>query len=78
MLLIYRRLTNTLTPFTWLQPVEFRARWSGKAVTALQMVTFAAVLKFPAYVMPLIWAVGLLSLYSVVDYTLALWRARAR
>lgn len=62
----------------WLRPVEFRARWSGKAVTALQMVTFVALLKFPEYVKPLIWSVGLLSLYSVVDYTLALWRARAK
>jgi CDP-diacylglycerol--glycerol-3-phosphate 3-phosphatidyltransferase len=63
---------------TWLKPVEFRARWSGKAVTALQMVTFAAVLRFPEYVDPLIWSVGLLSLYSVIDYTWALWNARAR
>jgi CDP-diacylglycerol--glycerol-3-phosphate 3-phosphatidyltransferase len=63
---------------SWLRPVEFRARWSGKAVTALQMVTFVAVLKFPEYVTVLIWGVGLLSLYSVIDYTLALWRARER
>jgi cardiolipin synthase len=63
---------------SWLRPVEFRARWSGKAVTALQMVTFAAALKFPGYVSPLIWIVGLLSLYSVIDYTLALYRARVR
>jgi CDP-diacylglycerol--glycerol-3-phosphate 3-phosphatidyltransferase len=63
---------------SWLKPVEFRARWSGKAVTALQMVTFVAVLKFPDYVSPFIWAVGLLSLYSVIDYTVALWRERAR
>jgi cardiolipin synthase (CMP-forming) len=63
---------------SWLRPVEFRARWSGKAVTALQMVTFAAVLKFPDYVSPLIWAVGALSLYSVIDYTWALWKARAQ
>jgi phosphatidylglycerophosphate synthase len=63
---------------SWLKPVEFRARWSGKAVTALQMVAFVAVLKFPPLVSPIIWAVGLLSLYSVVDYTLALWRERAR
>ena len=63
---------------SWLKPVEFRARWSGKAVTALQMVTFIAVLKFPPWVAPLIIAVGLLSLYSVIDYTLALWRSRAR
>jgi CDP-diacylglycerol--glycerol-3-phosphate 3-phosphatidyltransferase len=63
---------------SWLKPVEFRARWSGKAVTALQMVTFVAVLKFPDYVSPLIWAVGALSLYSVIDYTWALWKARAQ
>src|SRR3954468_8271851 len=63
---------------SWLRPVEFRARWSGKAVTALQMVTFVAILKFPGYVSPLIWIVGLLSLYSVIDYTLALYRARVR
>ena len=63
---------------SWLRPVEFRARWSGKAVTALQMVTFAAVLKFPDYVSPLIWAVGALSLFSVIDYTWALWKARAQ
>jgi CDP-diacylglycerol--glycerol-3-phosphate 3-phosphatidyltransferase len=63
---------------SWLRPVEFRARWSGKAVTVLQMVTFAAVLKFPDYVSPLIWAVGAMSLYSVIDYTLALHRARVK
>jgi cardiolipin synthase len=63
---------------SWLRPVEFRARWSGKAVTVLQMVTFAAVLKFPDYVSPLIWAVGALSLFSVIDYTWALWKARAQ
>jgi cardiolipin synthase (CMP-forming) len=63
---------------SWLRPVEFRARWSGKAVTALQMVTFAAILKFPDYVSPLIWAVGALSLFSVIDYTWALWKARAQ
>jgi CDP-diacylglycerol--glycerol-3-phosphate 3-phosphatidyltransferase len=60
----------------WLRPVEFRARWSGKAVTVLQMVTFVAVLKYPALVEPLIWSVGALSLFSVIDYTLALHRAR--
>jgi cardiolipin synthase (CMP-forming) len=63
---------------SWLRPVEFRARWSGKAVTALQMVTFVAMLRFPAYMSPFIWAVGALSLYSVVDYTWALWKARVQ
>ena len=63
---------------SWLRPVEFRARWSGKAVTAIQMVTFAAVLKFPDYVDELIWVVGALSVFSVVDYTWALWKARVQ
>jgi cardiolipin synthase len=62
---------------SWLKPVEFRARWSGKLVTATQMVTFVAILKLPQTVTPLIWLVGLLSLYSIVDYTWALWRERA-
>jgi CDP-diacylglycerol--glycerol-3-phosphate 3-phosphatidyltransferase len=63
---------------SWLKPVEFRARASGKIVTALQMLAFVALLRVPRYVEPLIWAVGLASLWSIVDYTLALWRARAR
>lgn len=63
---------------SWLKPVEFRARWSGKAVTALQMAAFVALLKVPQYSAPLIWAVGLVSLYSIVDYTWALWRERAK
>jgi CDP-diacylglycerol--glycerol-3-phosphate 3-phosphatidyltransferase len=63
---------------SWLKPVEFRARWSGKAVTALQMLTFVAVLKFPDFVPQGVWLVGVLSVYSIYDYTMALWRARAR
>jgi cardiolipin synthase len=63
---------------SWLRPVEFRARWSGKAVTAMQMVTFAALLKFPDYVNALIWIVGALSVFSVIDYTWALWKARVQ
>ena len=62
----------------WLKPVEFKARLSGKVVTVLQLATFVALLEFPSWVTPLLWLVGLASLYSVVDYTYALWRARAR
>ena len=76
--LLFEAFPGLARSVPWLRPVEFRARWSGKAVTALQMVTFVAILKFPDYVNPLIWSVGLLSLYSVIDYTLALWRARAK
>jgi cardiolipin synthase len=61
----------------WLKPVEFKARWSGKLVTVLQLAAFAMLLRFPAWATPLIWAVGIASLYSIVDYTYALWRARA-
>jgi len=32
----------------------------------------------PALVRPLVVAVGLLSLWAIADYTLMLWRARAR
>jgi len=62
----------------WLRPVEFKARMSGKIVTVLQLLVFAALLKLPRFVTPLLWLVGIMSAYSIVDYTLALWRARAR
>jgi cardiolipin synthase len=62
----------------WLKPVEFKARFSGKLVTVLQLVSFVALLEFPEWITPLLWVVGIASLYSVVDYTYALWLARAR
>jgi cardiolipin synthase (CMP-forming) len=63
---------------SWLRVVEFRARWLGKAVTVLQLATLLAALLAPAAVLPLIVAVGIASAASIADYTLALWRARAR
>lgn len=62
----------------WLKPVEFKARLSGKIVTVLQLATFVAVLRFPQWVNLGLWLVGISSAISIVDYTLALWRARAR
>lgn len=62
----------------WLRPVEFKARLLGKLVTVLQLATFVALLKFPSLVTPGLWAVGITSLISIADYTLALWRQRAR
>ena len=62
----------------WLQTVEFKARMAGKVVTVLQFVILAALLAAPRAVTPLLWLVGLASAYAVVDYTYALWRARAR
>lgn len=62
----------------WLRRARFRARLLGKGVTVLQLATLLAVLVWREAVPGLIAAVGLLSAMSVVDYTLALWRARAR
>lgn len=63
---------------TWLRPIQFKARVSGKLVTVLQFITFIALLRFDEYVTPCLWIVGIASLYSIADYTFALWRARAR
>lgn len=63
---------------TWLRPVAFRARRAGKLVTVLQFIAFVVLLLAPQRILPLLWLVGLASAYSVFDYTLALWHARAR
>jgi phosphatidylglycerophosphate synthase len=62
----------------WLRPIEFRARFSGKLVTVLQLLTFVALLRFPAWISTGLWFVGIASAISVADYTCALWRRRAR
>lgn len=61
---------------SWLRPVVFKARWSGKLVTVGQLAALAAVLLYPPAVEPLVILVGVVSAYSIFDYTLALWRAR--
>lgn len=61
---------------SWLRPVEFRARMAGKVVTVLQVVVLLAALLRPALVPPLVLATGAAAVISVVDYTVALWRAR--
>jgi cardiolipin synthase (CMP-forming) len=62
----------------WLRAVTFQARLSGKVVTVLQMITLAALLVVPVIAPWLIALVGVASVLSIADYTLALWRARAR
>ena len=54
----------------------FQARILGKTVTALQLVLLFAVLILPSAVQPLILVIGALSAVSIVDYTVALERAR--
>jgi phosphatidylglycerophosphate synthase len=63
---------------SWLRPIRFRARPLGKVVTALQLLTFIAVLLVPAAVDGLVMLVGGLGLVATVDYTLMLWRERVR
>jgi phosphatidylglycerophosphate synthase len=58
--------------------VMFKARMLGKVVTTLQLLALMAVLVAPVLVRPLVVVVGLTALASVADYTLAVWRARAR
>lgn len=62
----------------WLRPIAFKARPSGKIVTAAQLLALASVLLYPPAVMPLIVLVGVVSVYAIVDYTLGLWRDRER
>lgn len=61
-----------------LRNATFKARFSGKLATVLQL------LALPAIVVTLGWStwavgiVGVVSLISIVDYSLALWRERER
>jgi len=56
----------------------FQARLLGKTVTILQLITLVTVLHFDRVTVPLVAIIGGLSAISIVDYTLALSRARAR
>lgn len=66
----------TARAIPWLRRVEFKARVMGKAVTVLQLFALAAVLVWRPSVPYLLAAVGIASVISIIDYTLALWRAR--
>ena len=59
-----------------LRSVEFKARLLGKIVTVLQLLTLAAVLIRPGWTPLLLACVGVASVLSIADYTVALWRAR--
>ena len=61
-----------------LRKVTFVARQSGKVVTVLQLATLAFVFLRPALVPWSLALIGVASVYSVIDYTWALHRARAR
>lgn len=61
-----------------LRPAVFRARMLGKIVTVLQLVTLVAVIIMPELTTVMILTIGVVSIASIVDYTFALWRGRAR
>ena len=63
---------------SWLRPVQFKARMSGKVVTVFQLAMLLAVLLAPQLVRPIVLLVGVTAAIAIVDYTLMLWRARAR
>jgi phosphatidylglycerophosphate synthase len=63
---------------SWLRAVTFRARPLGKAVTVLQLATLVALILAPRLVPGLVIAIGGLAAAATVDYTLLLWRERAR
>jgi cardiolipin synthase len=56
---------------------EFKARWPGKLVTAFQFATLLSVILAPALTLPLLVVVAVTSVSSIVDYAVAVWRARA-
>ena len=59
-----------------LRRVTFKARWLGKIATAGQLLVLLCVPLAPRFVWPLVLAVGAVSVAAVIDYTLALRRAR--
>lgn len=63
---------------TSLHEATFKARFSGKLVTVLQLVALAGIVIDHRVTIWAIGVVGLASFVSIVDYTIALWQARAR
>lgn len=62
----------------WLRRARFKSRIIGKVVTVMQLITLALLFVAPSLVNTAVVLVGMASLVSIGDYTLALWRARAR
>lgn len=69
-------LTARVIP--WLRAVRFQARPAGKVVTVIQLATLALVFIAPEWLNAMLAVLAMVSLYAIVDYTLALWHARPR
>ena len=61
-----------------LRAVEFKARFPGKIVTVLQLVTLLALVVGAHPLMPFIALVALASALAIADYAQAVFSARAR
>ncbi|MHB8840156.1 MAG: CDP-alcohol phosphatidyltransferase family protein [Gemmatimonadaceae bacterium] len=61
-----------------LRHATFKARFSGKLATVLQLFALPAIVIDQRSTAWAVGIVGLVSLVSIVDYTIALWRARER
>jgi phosphatidylglycerophosphate synthase len=61
-----------------LRPAVFRARMLGKIVTVVQLITLVVMIVVPELTRVLILIIGIVSVASIVDYTIALWRGRTR
>jgi phosphatidylglycerophosphate synthase len=61
-----------------LRPAVFRARMLGKIVTVLQLTALVTIVVMPELTDVMVAAIGLVSVASIVDYTIALWRGRVR
>jgi cardiolipin synthase len=55
---------------------EFKARWPGKLVTLFQFATLLSVVLAPSLTLALLAIVAVSSVSSIVDYAVAVWRAR--
>ena len=66
----------------WVMPslhaVPFKARFPGKVVTVLQLMTFVALLLRPRAAEPMILVIAAVSVWAIVDYTWMLHKERAR
>jgi cardiolipin synthase (CMP-forming) len=69
-------LVAYLTP--GLDPGTFRARWSGKIVTVLQLTALLVLVVRPPLLSALMPPIAVASAWAIVDYTLLLARERQR
>jgi phosphatidylglycerophosphate synthase len=61
-----------------LRGVTFVARFPGKVLTVLQLIALPVAIVAPRRVSALVAVLAVASVIAIIDYAVALWRARAR